>query len=69
MRPASCDVLIACSVIALTSVLCVCLCYCVCLFDEHCALHVSSVTLLDHSVQLQLLLLLVTCSIVSSTVI
>ena len=28
-----------------------------CLFDELCALHVSSVTLLAHSVQLQLLLL------------
>ena len=28
-----------------------------CLFDELCVLHVSSVTLLAHSVQLQLLLL------------
>ena len=69
MRPASCDMLYEHSAIALHSVSCVCLCYCVCLFDELCALHVSCVTLLDHSVQLQLLLLLVTCSIVSSTVI
>ena len=57
MRPASCDMHYACPVIALLScVSCVCLCYCVCLFDERCVLHVSSVTLLDHSVQLQLLL-------------
>ena len=32
-----------------------------CLFDELCALHVSSVTLLAHSVQLQLLLLRTGC--------
>ena len=65
MRPASCDMLIACSTIALTSsVSCVCLCYCACLFDERCALHVSSVTLLDHSVQLQLLLLRTGCQTV-----
>ena len=58
MSPASCDMLYACSVIALHScVSCVCMCYCMCLLDELCALHVSSVTLLDQSVQLQLLLL------------
>ena len=58
MSPAPCDILYACPVIALLScVSCVCLCYCVCLFDELCALHVTSVTLLAHSVQMQLFLL------------
>ena len=35
----------------------VCVTVYMCLFDELCALHVLSVTLLAHSVQLQLLLL------------
>ena len=62
MSPASCDMLYARSVIALLScVSCVCLCYCVCLFDELCALHVTSVTLLAHSVQIQLFLLRTGC--------
>ena len=62
MSPASCDMLYACSVIVIhSSVSCVCLCYCVCLFDELCLLHVTSVTLLAHSVQLQLLLLRTGC--------
>ena len=62
MSPAPCDMHYTCPVIALlSSVSCVCLCYCVCLFDELCALHVSSVTLLAHSMQLQLLLLRTGC--------
>ena len=61
MRPASCDMLYERSAIALHSVSCVCLCYCVCLFDVLCALHVSCVSPLDYSVQLQLLLLRTGC--------
>ena len=58
MSPASCDILYACPVIHCSVVFHVFVCvYCMCLFDELCALHVSSVTLLAHSVQLQLLLL------------
>ena len=58
MSPASCDMLYACPVIHCSVVFHVFVCvYCMCLFDELCALHVTSVTLLTHSVQLQLLLL------------
>ena len=63
MRPASCDMLNACSVIALHSIvfhMFVCVTVCVCLMS-FCALHVSSVTLLDYSAQLQLLLLRTRC--------
>ena len=58
MSPVSCDMLYACTVIAQLCFMClyVFTVY-MCLFDELCALHVSSVTLLAHSVQLQLLLL------------
>ena len=62
VSPASCDMLYACPVIALLScVSCVCLCYCMCLFDELCALHGTSVTLLAQSVQIQLFLLRNVC--------